>query len=238
MARRRAFTLIELLVVVAIIALLVAILLPSLSKAREQARRSACAANLHSVGQAISIYASQYNDAVPQAPDGGFWLWDISYVARDNLLLSGSNRNVLYCPSNTAITKLRDNLWNYSGTSTAPGAYGTLGYYLLLNRLPPPTGASGYPNFPRYLTKASSNPYGITTAAMEVVTDVQISKDGSNFIDVTSTTGVDHTSSHLTKGLLPAGGNILFQDFHADWRSFGQMKYQITSGDGRAQFWF
>lgn len=42
----RAFTLIEVLVVVAIIALLIAIMLPSLQKARENARQAVCASNM------------------------------------------------------------------------------------------------------------------------------------------------------------------------------------------------
>ena len=56
-SRRSAFTLIELLVVVAIISLLVSILLPSLSQARELARRAVCAAHLHHIVAAQSMYA-------------------------------------------------------------------------------------------------------------------------------------------------------------------------------------
>lgn len=54
---RGAFTLIEVLVVVAIIALLVAILIPSLSQAREAARRGVCANNIRQLNMGCIQYA-------------------------------------------------------------------------------------------------------------------------------------------------------------------------------------
>jgi len=62
---RGGFTLIELLVVVAIIALLISILLPSLNKARKQARTTVCASRIGQLGKCILGYSDDYEETPP-----------------------------------------------------------------------------------------------------------------------------------------------------------------------------
>lgn len=70
--RWRGFTLIELLVVIAIIALLISILLPSLSRARELAKRTVCASNSKAIGTSNKIYANENEESwvVPTFNEG------------------------------------------------------------------------------------------------------------------------------------------------------------------------
>jgi prepilin-type N-terminal cleavage/methylation domain-containing protein len=113
-----AFTLIELLVVVAIIALLVSILLPSLAKAREQARKAVCASNMHQQALGFSAYSAEFRQVLPMR--GAFcydlkepenWPWANSHdlvVNKDHRILvsvgalygkyCGKDLHFYYCP--------------------------------------------------------------------------------------------------------------------------------------------
>ena len=65
--RRAGFTLLELLVVMSVVTILIAILLPQLSSARANARRTACQATLKGIGVGFSAYLDA-NDRI--MPDG------------------------------------------------------------------------------------------------------------------------------------------------------------------------
>jgi len=97
MKARRGFTLIELLVVIAIIAILAAMLLPSLSKAKETARRIFCLNNLSQLTVAAQIYVSDNQTTYP--PRDNVSRWPNRFF--DNY---GKNIKVLVCPTDAALT--------------------------------------------------------------------------------------------------------------------------------------
>lgn len=61
MRKFKGFTLVELLVVISIIALLVSILMPSLGRAREQARLTMCLSNLKQLGYGTAMYNDDHD---------------------------------------------------------------------------------------------------------------------------------------------------------------------------------
>jgi len=90
---RRGFTLVELLVVIGIITVLTALLMPALSKVRKQAQTVKCAANLRSVGQALTMYTQTYGYY-----PGCYYGYEAVWPTRLRRF-TGGDHGVFYCPA-------------------------------------------------------------------------------------------------------------------------------------------
>ncbi len=107
---RPGFTLIELLVVVAIISLLMSVLLPALGRAREMARQANCGANMHHLGIAWDMYATDHKGVVmpgrdySSAHDYDYRFWSGAYkdgevIVDGGFLQAYTDLAIRGCPS-------------------------------------------------------------------------------------------------------------------------------------------
>ena len=122
MKTSRAFTLLEILVVIALMASLMALLFPVFSQAREKARQSVCTANLRQIGQAMAMYAQDYDGLYPFGadpldkktfhytgvdPDKNATLLAMPYL-HDLLFTYTKSHEIWRCPSDTGFHSLPD----------------------------------------------------------------------------------------------------------------------------------
>jgi prepilin-type N-terminal cleavage/methylation domain-containing protein len=137
--QKNGFSLIELLVVIALIAMLVTMLFPVFSIVRKKSYSTQCLSNLRQVGQAMAMYAQDYDGLYPYGADPidkftNAWGVDPKkdLILKDMPLLQVilqpyyTAPQIWHCPADTGIATMRDQSDPVTGEHIRLNAFPTM----------------------------------------------------------------------------------------------------------------
>lgn len=190
------------------------------------------------------MYAGDNKDWLPIAKRSGDWPHDFHKETVDLMLQYGAQKKIFYCPGLTAGVNEQDidvRWWEFNNERRIVG----LAFYI--KREKNEDRSANCRNWCMFFGKVTetNRPSEAVVVADELMsvagTDFNNPKP-SDFIvksdNVPASAGGAYRPPHMS-GNMPAGGNLLFLDWHAIWRPFRQMlhRYQAPSSS-QPWYWY